>query len=91
MGSGLWGEVSGRGFGAKIGVNGSEGEAIGVIGLGGEVVGSGFAINVSGGFAESCFYTFDCKLYFNLLKLLVLAIVKANIAFPGSTWSIWSW
>ena len=61
-------------------------------GLGCEVVGSGFEINVGGGFPESCLDTIDCKLYFNSLKLLiVLDMSKVNLAFPGSTRLIWLW
>ena len=87
LGSGLWAEVvtSGLGdeivgsdFGDEISGSGLGGEAIGGSDLGGEVVGSG----VGGGFAESCLYTFECKLYFNSLKLfIVLDMFKANLAF----------
>ena len=90
VGSGLGGEIAGSGFRGEIGGSGLGSEAIGGSGLGGDV-GSGFEINLSGGFAESCLDTFDCKLYFNLLKLLIiLYIFKANLAFPGSNRWIWS-
>ena len=82
VGSEFGGEIAGSGLGS---------EATGGSGLGGEVVGSGFEINVSDGFAESCLDTFDCKLYFNSLKLLIaLDMFKANLPFPGSTRCVWS-
>ena len=81
VGSSLGGEIVGRGFGGEIVGGGLGGEAIG---------GSGFEINVRGGFAETCLGTFDFKLYFNSLKLLiVLYMFKANLAFPSPARCMW--
>ena len=82
--SGLGDEIVGSDFGDEISGSGLGGEAVGGSDLGGEVVGSGVGscFNVSGGFAESCLATFECKLYFNSLKLfIVLDMFKANLAF----------
>ena len=87
---GFRGEVVCSCLGGEIVGSGLGGEAIDGSDLAGEVVGSGFEINVNGGFAESCLDTCDCKLYFNSLKLLiVLDIFKANLVFPGSIICVW--
>ena len=65
------------GFRGEICGSGLRGEVTGSINLGGEVVGSGFEINESGGFAEIFLDTFNYKLCFNSLRSLTRILLHS--------------